>query len=124
METEKSKLLSEFERLQGISSNIFDERDWIKFDRFVERRKEKEHWIFERSSGFNGYRNIDTNEWIYENEYLEKFGEKEDKTEKLYTKEDLEMAHQQGAIFAYGRKEATRTDRLAHFEDWFNTIKR
>jgi len=39
--------------------------------------------------------------------------------EKLYTKQDLEQAHQQGAIFAYGRKEATRTDRLNHFEEWF-----
>jgi hypothetical protein len=81
METEKSKLLLEFEMLQGISSNSFDERDWIKFDRFVERRleEEKEDWIFERSSGFNGYRNIDTDEWIYESEYLEKFGLKEEK---------------------------------------------
>ena len=35
---EKSKLLSEFEYLEGISSNEFDSKDWIRFDRFVENR--------------------------------------------------------------------------------------
>lgn len=38
---EKSKLLSEFEYLEGISSNEFDSKDWIRFDRFVERRAEE-----------------------------------------------------------------------------------
>lgn len=27
------------------------------------------HWVFERSSGYAGYRNTQTGEWIYESEY-------------------------------------------------------
>lgn len=47
--------------------------------------------------------------------------EKKAKTEeKLYTKEDLEEAHQMGAIFAYGIKSATRKERLEHFNNWIN----
>lgn len=40
--------------------------------------------------------------------------------EEYYTKQDLSEAHQMGAIFAYGRKEATKVDREAHFEEWLN----
>lgn len=36
-----SKLLSEFEMLEGITSDIFNEKDWIRFDRFLKRRGEK-----------------------------------------------------------------------------------
>lgn len=39
MDIERSKLISEFERLEGISSNEFDEKDWARFDRFVENRE-------------------------------------------------------------------------------------
>jgi len=37
-ETEKSKLLSQFEILEGITSDMFDDKDWTKFDRFCERQ--------------------------------------------------------------------------------------
>lgn len=33
----------------------------------------------------------------------------------------IEEFHQMGANFAYGRKEATRTDRLNHFKNYYNT---
>jgi len=36
-------------------------------------------------------------------------------------KQGYEEFHQQGAIFAYPRKEATRNDRLEHFETYYNT---
>ena len=75
---ENSKLISEFEILEGITSNMFDEKDWIRFDRFVERREKenkedfnnKDNWEFERSSGYAGYRNKKTGEWIYEEDYF------------------------------------------------------
>ena len=35
----------------------------------------KEDWIFERSSGYAGYRNIITSEWIYEDEYNKRIKE-------------------------------------------------
>lgn len=80
-----SRLLSQFEDMQGITSNNFDEKDWNKFDRYVKGQleEEKKDWIFERSSGYAGYRNTETGNWIYESEYLEKFGE------KTYTKEEV-----------------------------------
>lgn len=80
--TDYDRLLSQFEDMQGITSNNFDEKDWNKFDRYVKGQIE-ENWIFEISSGYAGYRNTETNEWIYEKEYLEKFGEKEKFTEKI-----------------------------------------
>lgn len=48
---EKSKLISEFERLEGITSNEFDDKDWARFDRFVEGRKEevKEEKLYTQS---------------------------------------------------------------------------
>lgn len=93
---ENSKLISEFEILEGITSNMFDEKDWIRFDRFVERREKenkedfnnKDNWEFERSSGYAGYRNEVTGDWIHKDKYLEKFAEK-DKTEILYTEQDM-----------------------------------
>ena len=38
---EYNKLISQFERLEGISSNLFDKKDWDKFDRFVENRQKE-----------------------------------------------------------------------------------
>lgn len=32
-------------------------------------------WVFERSSGFAGYRNLYTQKWIYEVEYMRKVNE-------------------------------------------------
>lgn len=80
-----SKLILEFEILEGITSNQFDTKDWNKFDRFVEiREKENEedlsnvdNWEFEISSGYAGYRNTMTGDWIYEKEYLDRFNERE-----------------------------------------------
>jgi hypothetical protein len=39
---------------------------------------------------------------------------------ELHSKEDLQEAHQMGAIFAYGRKSATREERLEHFNNWID----
>jgi len=75
-EAVKSKLISEFERLEGISCNQFDEKDWARFDRFIESR-EKENWEFERSSGYDGYRNKETGEWKYKEDYDLIFKQKE-----------------------------------------------
>lgn len=36
-----SKMLSEFETLEGITSNMFDGKDWARFDRFVENREKE-----------------------------------------------------------------------------------
>ena len=47
----------------------------------------KQDWEFERSSGYAGYRNKVTDEWIYEDEYLNKFREVELKAR--FTKEEL-----------------------------------
>ena len=76
----------------------------------------KEDQEFERSSGYAGYRNKITSEWIYEKEYMERFGEKENKTEeKLYTKEQLEEAYMVG-------KHGGKTQQYLDFEDWFKLI--
>ena len=50
--------------------------------RFMEN---KGNYIFERSSGYAGYRNVLTNEWIYEEDYFKLFSAEE----KLYTKEQI-----------------------------------
>lgn len=82
----------------------------------------EEVWVFQISSGYDGFRNKVTGDWIYTDDfYVKFFGREEIKTEKLYTKEDLEEAHKMGAIFAYGRKSATREERLEHFNNWINT---
>ena len=75
---ENSKLISEFEILEGIPYNKSDEKALAKFERFVERREKeneedlnnKDNWEFERSSGYAGYRNKKTGEWIYEEDYF------------------------------------------------------
>jgi len=111
----KEKYIKEFEILEGIPYDKSDEKALAKFERYVERQEEenkedfnnKDNWEFERSSGYAGYRNEMTGDWIYEKEYLEKFGEEKDKTaekenyrrvftqengwqdERIYTEEEL-----------------------------------
>lgn len=52
--------------------------------------KNKENWQFERSSGYAGYRNKVTGEWIYEEDYLKLFSPTKEETEqKLYTEEEV-----------------------------------
>ncbi|HSE99780.1 MAG TPA: hypothetical protein VLA48_02700 [Nitrososphaeraceae archaeon] len=76
----------------------------------------KENWEFERSSGYAGYRNKITGEWNYEKDFLNKFTEKENKTEeKLYTKEQLKEAYMVG-------KHGGKTQLHLDFEDWFKLI--
>jgi len=41
----------------------------------------------------------------------------------LYSEEDMQLAHKVGAMFAYGRKEATKTDRESNFNQWFEQFK-
>lgn len=85
----------------------------------------KKNWIFERSSGYAGYRNTENNKWIYESEYLEKFAEKEIETEeKLYTKEDLEKAFSAGLKRGHSGYPNTDNWTQLNFEEWFNTIKK
>lgn len=83
--------LQEFELIYDTKESEFDEKDWARFERFcITKSGEKvENWQFEISSGYAGYRNTVTGDWIYEKDYLVKFGEKELKTEKLYTKEEV-----------------------------------
>ncbi len=40
----------------------------------------QEDWKFEISSGYNGYRNIVTGEWIYEPDYIKKFSDSKQNT--------------------------------------------
>lgn len=42
---------------------------------------------------------------------------------RMYSEEDMELSHKMGAIFAYGRKEATHVDRELHFKGWFEQFK-
>lgn len=81
----------------------------------------KQDWTFERSSGYAGYRNKETSEWIYENEYLTKFGEKELKTEKLYTEEDMERAFNVGFQVGYNDEESPS---YLTFEEWIKNYKK
>jgi hypothetical protein len=41
----------------------------------------------------------------------------------LYSEEDMRTAHLMGANFAYGRKEATKDDRIQDFNSWFQKFK-
>ena len=43
---------------------------------------------------------------------------------RMYSEEDMRLAFEVGANFAYGRKEATRTDRLGHFNNWLKNYKK
>ena len=76
----EAKLLAEFEMLEGIPFNMFEEKELHRFERFKKNRqkevlqeimeKDEEFWEFERSSGYAGYRNKKTGEWIYEEDYF------------------------------------------------------
>lgn len=137
--TEDSKILREFELINGCKLEDFDAKDWIKFERFVERREKenkedfnnKDNWEFERSSGYAGYRNEMTGDWIYEKEYLEKFGEEKDKTaekenyrrvftqengwqdEIVYTEEEV-----RGILIKFHNEFPDRWD----IDKWFNKL--
>lgn len=99
-----------------------------KYKKWAERNKTD--WIFERSSGYPGYRNTETGKWIYEKEYLEKFAKKELKIEeKLYTEQELFDK----TLEALGLGMKLRQDQLNGWSDksgnevhkeWFNTIKK
>jgi hypothetical protein len=43
--------------------------------------------------------------------------------EYKYTEQDMQLAHQAGAAFAYGRKEATRDDRNKDFTNFIKHLK-
>ena len=76
----EAKLLAEFEMLEAIPFNMFEEKELHRFERFKKNRqkevlqeimeKDEEFWEFERSSGYAGYRNKKTGEWIYEEDYF------------------------------------------------------
>lgn len=53
-------------------------------------------WIFETSSGFAGYRNVITNEWIYQSDYLEqkKLKESYDKWEDIFLEYSLDPTNE------------------------------
>jgi hypothetical protein len=44
--------------------------------------------------------------------------------QRMYSEEDLRNAHLMGANFAYGRKEATKDDRVSNFDKWFTQYKK
>ena len=44
--------------------------------------------------------------------------------ERSYSEEDMRTAHLMGANFAYGRKEATKDDRIQDFNSWFQKFKK
>jgi len=92
----------------------------------------EEVWVFERSSGYDGYRNKVTGDWLYADDFYRLFsGEKENKTEeKFYTKEDLQEAFNAGRNFEKGEQESWKTynkftgnqqpNKELSFEEWFN----
>lgn len=131
MEAERyNKLISDFENMEGIISSMFDDKDWIKFERFVERQEKdnqealnnKDNWEFERSSGYAGYRNKMTSDWIYKDKYLEKFAEK-DKTEKLYTEEEVKILLLERDILNHSYKYGYIED-LTPIKEWFEKFKK
>jgi len=114
--------IKEFEILEGIPYDKSDEKALAKFERYVERQEKerqedfnnKSNWEFERSSGYAGYKNVMTGDWIYESVYLELFAEK-DKTEKLYTEEEV-----RGILIKFHNEFPDRWD----IDKWFNKIKK
>jgi hypothetical protein len=53
------------------------------------KEAEKEDWQFERSSGFKGYRNKITNDWIYESKFNKLFSEPKQEEAKQETLEEV-----------------------------------
>ena len=51
----------------------------------------KENWQFERSSGYAGYRNKVTGEWIYEEDYIKLFQPKEEEPEQTDWKDSTKL---------------------------------
>ena len=50
-------------------------RDGAEIHPIVFKDSDINDWVFERSSGFAGYRNTKTQQWIYDNEYKQMFPE-------------------------------------------------
>ena len=66
---------------------------------------EKDNWVFEISSGYDGYRNKRTSEWIYSKEFEERFSAKKDKTVEDYIKIHIHLEQYcQSMIFKSERK--------------------
>ena len=82
----------------------------------------KEDWEFERSSGYAGYRNKVTSEWIYEDEYLNKFRETDLKAR--YTKEELFKATLEAVELGMTLGEKQFSDKLGKelHKEWFNNL--
>ena len=57
----------------------------------------QENWQFERSSGYAGYRNKITSEWIYEEAYLKLFPPKEEQKQHI-----IEMMQNDEELGLYG----------------------
>jgi hypothetical protein len=91
---------------------------WSESDERVRIKEEKKL----REAFDEIYDSIDFREFDFASFKLGvKWGQQQD--ENKYSEEDMRDAHQMGAIFAYGKKEVTREDRVKHFEGWFNQIK-
>ena len=57
----------------------------------------QEDWVFERSSGYSGYRNKITGNWIYQTEYIKFFNQpKQEQDKNKFSEEDILEAFRQG----------------------------
>lgn len=85
----------------------------------------KQDWEFERSSGYAGYRNIVTDEWIYENEHLTLF--KESLFEARHTKKELFKATLEALDYGMQIRQeqlngySEKSGKELH-KEWFNNL--
>lgn len=77
----------------------------------------KDNWQFERSSGYVGYRNKVTSEWIYEEDYLKLFSPTKETEQKLYTEEEVYF------ILCEHTAELFKGSKLT-LSDWFKKYKK
>ena len=146
-----SKLISEFEKLEGTTSNMFDEKDWLRFDRFVKNRQKEmlkdDEELIKKFEDFIGYERtlFNNEEWRECNSFIKGFNlaQKESeaifKTERQYwlDKEATDLRTNTEIINSkYSAEEVLElllkaNDKAPDFgwgredlEDWFNTIKK
>tara|TARA_R110000737_G_scaffold351873_2_gene395496 strand:- start:1416 stop:1697 length:282 start_codon:yes stop_codon:yes gene_type:complete len=77
----------------------------------------KQDWEFERSSGYGGYRNKHTGEWIYENEYNKFIKILEDEKFRFIIQEvmnwERDLTHRQRTEISYN---AAKKEKLNEYE--------
>jgi hypothetical protein len=111
--------------------------------------KNKDNWVFEISSGYDGYRNKETGQWIYKADYDLIFGQKEETLEEFaermsmafdvnsykalsqlvvdgaeYMKSRMYSEEEVKQILFHRETEYLKIKNVLHINEWFEQFKK